>query len=70
MLRDLSQSSLDSLVRRGLVREPFARDLLGRRIHEHPGYYGEVVWVLVMLDQWLASHRSRAPSRPVAPLTV
>jgi asparagine synthase (glutamine-hydrolysing) len=70
MLRDLSQSSLDSLVRRGLVRELFARDLLGRRIHEHPGYYGEVVWVLVMLDQWLASHRSRAPSRPVAPLTV
>ena len=41
---------------RGVVREEFATRLLEVHLPEHPGYYGEMVWVLMMLEQWLRSH--------------
>jgi asparagine synthase (glutamine-hydrolysing) len=55
-LMALARSSFESLARRGFVRESFLRELLDARIHEHPSYYGEMVWLLVMLEQWLGSH--------------
>ncbi len=27
-------------------------DHADRRLREHPGYYGEMVWILMMLEQW------------------
>ena len=29
---------------------------LTKRIEEHAGFYGELVWVLMMLEQWLQHH--------------
>jgi asparagine synthase (glutamine-hydrolysing) len=29
------------------------KSLLGERLAEHPGYYGEMVWILMMLEHWL-----------------
>ena len=29
----------------------------------HPGYYGEMVWILMMLEQWLQAHRGQDSSR-------
>jgi asparagine synthase (glutamine-hydrolysing) len=23
---------------------------------QHPGYYGEMVWIVMMLEQWLRRH--------------
>ena len=31
---------------------------MNRRLAEHPAYFGGMVWVLMMLEQWLAG---RAP---------
>ena len=31
-----------------------SRTLFDERIGEHAGYYGEMVWILMMLEQWLA----------------
>lgn len=58
-LRSFARDSLGSLARRGLVRDAFVRNLLDDRLPEHPGYYGEMVWILVMLEQWW---RVSAPS--------
>ena len=55
-LRELARDSLHALGRRGLVRRAFVEDLLEHRIVEHPGYYGEMVWILMMLEQWLGAH--------------
>ena len=33
--------------------------LLRERLPEHPGYFGEMVWILMMLEQWL---RAKAPA--------
>jgi asparagine synthase (glutamine-hydrolysing) len=55
-LRALADESLRSLAERGIVRRAFIKDLLDKRLPEHPGYYGEMVWILMMLEQWLRSH--------------
>lgn len=58
-LRQLAEGSLQSLAQRHIVRPAFIQSLLNERMNEHPGYYGEMVWILMMLEQWLQKH---APS--------
>ena len=58
-LKALATDSLNSLVERGLIRNDFIKTLLGQRLAEHPGYFGEMVWILMTLEQWL---RVKAPS--------
>ncbi|WP_326540125.1 asparagine synthetase B family protein [Pseudorhodoferax sp.] len=52
----LATDSLNSLVRRGVVRADFIRPLLEQHLPAYPGYYGEMVWILMMLEQWLRGH--------------
>jgi len=52
----LARDSLGSLAGRGIVRPDFLASLLERRLAEHAGYYGGLVWVLMMLEQWLRAH--------------
>ncbi len=62
-LKALATDSLNSLARRGVVRADFVQTLLAQRLPEHPGYFGEMVWILMMLEQWL---RVKAPGFSVA----
>jgi asparagine synthase (glutamine-hydrolysing) len=55
-LKQVATESLNSLATRNIVRPEFIRSLLGERLQEHPGYYGEMVWILMMLEQWLQKH--------------
>ena len=52
-LKQLAVDSLHSLGSRGIVRADFIETLISKRLPEHPGYYGEMVWILMMLEQWL-----------------
>lgn len=52
-LRKLARESLHALAGRGVVQEHFVDTLLEQHLPEHPGYYGEMVWILLMLEQWL-----------------
>jgi len=54
-LKALATDSLHSLARRGVVRADFIQTLLTQRLPEHPGYFGEMVWILMMLEQWLSA---------------
>jgi asparagine synthase (glutamine-hydrolysing) len=54
-LKALASDSLNSLARRGVVRAEFVQRLMNERLAEHPGYYGEMVWILMMLEQWLVA---------------
>jgi asparagine synthase (glutamine-hydrolysing) len=56
-LYELAADSIASLRPRGIVRPQFVTDLLDRRLHEHPAYYGTMVWILMMLGLWLESRR-------------
>ena len=55
-LKRLATDSLYSLAERGIVRTEFIKSLITDRLAEHPGYYGEMVWILMMLEQWLRRH--------------
>ncbi len=56
-LQALARESLAGLASRGLINAAFLHDLLETHLPRHPGYYGEMVWVLLMLEQWLRAHR-------------
>jgi asparagine synthase (glutamine-hydrolysing) len=55
-LNALAAESLRGVAARGLVRAEFVESLLTQRLREHAGYYGEMVWILMMLEQWLRRH--------------
>jgi asparagine synthase (glutamine-hydrolysing) len=52
----LATDSLQAFGQRGIVRREFITTLLDQHLHQHPGYYGEMVWLLMMLEQWLRAH--------------
>ena len=58
-LRRLAADSLGSLSTRRIVRPEFLKELLEQRLPSHPGYYGEMIWILMMLEQWLQAHQPR-----------
>ncbi len=58
-LRALMQQSLAALEQRNIVQAAFLRSLVSDLLPAHPGYYGELVWILMMLEQWL---QQRAPA--------
>jgi asparagine synthase (glutamine-hydrolysing) len=51
-LRELAGDSLTGIGARGIVRREFVAQLLDRDLAVHPGYYGSMVWILMMLEQW------------------
>lgn len=55
-LRRLADDALHSLGQRGIVDAGFMRRLMEEHLGAHPGYYGEMVWLLTMLELWLQAH--------------
>ena len=51
-LRCLAEDSVRGLVERNILRQDFVDTLFNRHLHEHPGYYGEMIWIAMMLEQW------------------
>jgi asparagine synthase (glutamine-hydrolysing) len=59
-LRQLALDSLTDLKKAGIVRPEFIDELTSTHIDGHADYYGTMVWVLMMLEQWLRQHRPTA----------
>ena len=55
-LRGLARDGLLGIAARGIVKPDFVRSLLDERLAQHPGYYGEMVWILTMLELWMREH--------------
>ena len=58
-LHRLAVDSLGSLSTRGIVRPEFITTLVDELLPAHPSYYGEMVWILMMLEQWMQGHAPR-----------
>jgi asparagine synthase (glutamine-hydrolysing) len=56
-LREIALDSLADLKKRDIVRPGFIDELTGLHVRRHASYYGTMVWVLMMLEQWLKQHR-------------
>ena len=57
-MKALALDSVRGLGARGIVKREFTDELMNRYLLEHPGYYGEMVWILMMLEQWFRHHAS------------
>lgn len=55
-LREFVSDTLMSLKSRRLIAPGFIDELVDRRLTEHAAYYGTMVWILMMLEQWLTAH--------------
>lgn len=58
-LRNLAFESVRSLVDRGILRAEFVEALLTKHLYEHPGYFGEMIWISMMLEHWLRARAAR-----------
>lgn len=66
-LMSLAIDSIQGLVGRGVYKKSFA-DQVFLHLNEHPGYFGEIIWISIMLEQWLrghANHYSPSTADPV-----
>jgi asparagine synthase (glutamine-hydrolysing) len=55
-LRDLAGDSIAGLRRRNILAPGYIDWLQGQHAGEHASYYGVMLWVMVMLEQWLEQH--------------
>jgi asparagine synthase (glutamine-hydrolysing) len=62
-LRQLVDEALGSFGRRGVIREDFIRRLKNDLLPAYPGYYGELAWIVTMLEFWL---QEKAPGFGIA----
>lgn len=51
-LKALAADSMADLKKRQIIRADFIDQLLGQHLKEHAGYYGTMVWILMMLEHW------------------
>jgi asparagine synthase (glutamine-hydrolysing) len=55
-LHALALASLRAFRARGILREAYLDRLIAAHESEHAGYYGVMIWVVMMLEQWLQAH--------------
>jgi asparagine synthase (glutamine-hydrolysing) len=53
-LYDLAADALSAFRSRGFLRPSYIDGLLAHHRARHASYYGVMVWVILMLEQWLA----------------
>jgi asparagine synthase (glutamine-hydrolysing) len=59
-LHELAHESLRAFRGRGYLREDYLDRLIDAHQTGHATYYGVMIWVIMMLEQWLAHHADRA----------
>jgi len=52
-LLDVAEDALDTLSVRGIVRSSVGKQLIRRKLADAPGFYGELAWILMMLELWI-----------------
>lgn len=55
-LQEIAGDSLSRLRRRGIFKPSFIDRIMLLHQQSHAAYYGELVWVMMMLELWLSSH--------------
>jgi asparagine synthase (glutamine-hydrolysing) len=55
-LRGIAESSVAALSKRGIFQDEFLKDTLQKHRDVHAGYYGELIWILMILEIWLQKH--------------
>jgi asparagine synthase (glutamine-hydrolysing) len=63
-LQELAYDSLNAFRSRGYVQPAYIDKLIDQHRSGHASYYGVMIWVLMMLEQWLAAHAFAGRGEP------
>ncbi|XHS77519.1 asparagine synthetase B family protein [Burkholderiaceae bacterium UC74_6] len=55
-MQKMAREALDSLAARGVILPGLPAQLMTELLPSHPHYFGELVWLLSMLEFWLQAH--------------
>jgi asparagine synthase (glutamine-hydrolysing) len=55
-LSELAYDSISAFRKRGYLNQRYTDRLLEEHRTGHAGYYGVMIWVIMMLEQWLSAH--------------
>ena len=56
-LRDEVMPRIDQFRRRDILRDGFIDDMLDKHRNEHATYFGNMLWLIAVLENWLASNQ-------------
>lgn len=62
-LKAMAEESVRTLVDRKIMRSQFVDRLFQEQLYEHPTFYGEMIWISMMLGQWLTSQSPASGDR-------
>lgn len=55
-LKQFAEASLEGIEKRGFLNPAYIKKLIHLHQEGHASYYGVMIWLLIMLEQWLLSH--------------
>lgn len=55
-LKQFAEASLASIEKRNFLNPAYIKKLIQLHQEGHASYYGVMIWLLIMLEQWLVSH--------------
>jgi len=55
-LREIAYDSLNAFRQRGYLNAGYLDQLIELHRHTHASYYGVMIWVIMILEQWLSRH--------------
>ena len=58
-LKDFAHDRLERIKARGLLNDDFIRKIIEAQETGHATYYGVFIWVLIMLEEWLETHKEK-----------
>lgn len=57
-LRELVDDTLKNFEDRGYLRTEYIKNIRQQHAEEHSTYFGKMIWVMLMLEQWLEAHEA------------
>lgn len=57
-LREITCDSLSAIKHRGILNHRFLDNLMHDYLTQHSGYYGSMIWIIMMLEQWFSRRAS------------
>jgi asparagine synthase (glutamine-hydrolysing) len=55
-LKAFAEANLQGIAQRGFLNPAYIKHLIQQHQDSHASYYGVMIWLLVMLEQWLSTH--------------
>ena len=57
-LQQIALNALQQFKQRNLLQSEFIEQAIATYKNGHSGYYGELVWIIVVLELWLEQHEA------------